>query len=136
MAKQVFNTYELSEMIYDFSDQGREQHQENQLLVCQELSPDMSFENLLPDFYYSYYENSMRHDETSHIVHYLPETYDHDELYRFSLAMKWCRCCSRHSHYKNVPFKSVEPLPESKALCNCSCRCRHLYRLFKSNNLI
>lgn len=59
-SKQVFNTRELSEMIYD---QGREEPQDIHYHVCQELSTDMSFEELLPEFYSWYYDNSMRHDE-------------------------------------------------------------------------
>jgi len=133
-AKQVFNTRELSDMIYDFNDQGREQHQDNQYHVCRELSTDMSFEKLLPEFYYWYYDNTMRHDETPHIIRFL-ESFTEDQLHLFSVSMKWCRCCSRHSHYKNVPFKPVDSLPESKCLCNCTCPCRHLYRLFNANEL-
>ena len=134
-AKQVFNTRELSEMIYDFSDQGREEHQDIHYHVCQELSIDMSFKELLPEFYSWYYDNSMRHDETPHIVRCLQYTYSDDQLRLFSLSMKWCRCCSRHSHYKTLPFKPVAPLPESKPLCDCACPCRHLYRLFQSTGL-
>ena len=134
-AKQVFNNRELSEMIYDFSDQGREEHQNIQYHVCRQLSSDMSFDTLLPDFYHWYYDNTMRHDVTSHIVRYLQETYTDDELCVFSVSMKSCRCCSRHSHYKTVPFKPVDPLPESKHLCDCACPCRHLYRLFNANEI-
>lgn len=132
-AKQVFDTHELAEMIYEFSDQGREEHQERHYDVCQQLLPDRSFEELLPDFYHWYYDNTMRHDETPHLVRCLQETYSEDQLRIFSLYMKWCRCCSRHSHYKTLPFKPTAPLPESKPLCNCSCPCRHLYRLFSEN---
>ena len=134
-AKQVFDTRELSALIYDFSDQGREEHQDNQYFVCQELSPNLAFEELLPNFYHSYYDNSMRHNVTPHIVQSLQDMYDDDALRVFAMSMKWCRCCSRHSHYKNVPFKPAEPVPESKHICDCACPCRHLYRLFNANGL-
>jgi hypothetical protein len=138
--KQVFGNDFISEMIYDFCDLGRDTHQRlmyqnrNHLLVDSDL-----FDHLLTEFYYVRYENWMRHDETPHLVEYLQETYDEEQLRQYSLHMKWCRCCSRHSHYKNVP-KPADPLPESKRVyknghLECACKCRHLYRLFKSNGL-
>jgi hypothetical protein len=142
MAKKVFDTRELSELIYEFSDQGREEHQGKQRQVCQALSPPdaplwgvSSFENILPNFYYTYYDNYMRHDEDHYLVKHLQEDYSDEQLSLYAEAMKRCRCCSRHSHYKNVPFKPNEPLPESKKNCDCACPCRRLYRLFKANQL-
>ena len=134
MAKQVFDSYDLSEIIYSFSKQGFDEHQERHAEVCTEIVQEPSFEDLLPDFYSWYYEDWMRHDETPHIVRCMQETYSVDQLRLFSLSMRWCRCCSRHSHYKTLP-KPNDPVPESKRICNCSCPCRHLYRFFKTNHL-
>ena len=136
MAKKVFESHELSELIYEFSDQGREEHQDMLYQVCQELTPDRSFEDVIPDFFHWYYDNSMRHQDLKpHIVRYIQETYSVEQVYNFSFSMLWCRCCSRHSHYKTVPYKPANPVPESKSVCDCACPCRHVYRLFKSNNL-
>ena len=135
MAKQVFDSHDLSELIYSFSKQGFDEHQEKHADVCEEIVQDFSFEDLLPDYYEWYYESWMRHDETPHILECLRITYTQDQLRLFSLSMRWCRCCSRHSHYKTVPFKPVNPVPESKCVCHCSCPCRHLYRFFKTHEL-
>ena len=126
---KVFDIPALVEAIREFSDQGRPEHQRYMREVRYDLLIDPSFEELLPEFYHVRYENWMRHDEIRHFVEHLEETYDKDQLRLFSLAMKWCRCCSRHSHYKNVPFKPADPLPESKRI-ECACKCRHLCRVF------
>ena len=133
--KQVFGNYFISEIIYDFCDLGRDQHQRWMDQNREAILIDDSFEVLLPEFYQVHYENWMRHDETPHLVEYLQETYGEEQLRRFSLSMKWCRCCSRHSHYKTVPFKPDDALPESNLGCQCSCPCRHMYRLFKRTGL-
>ena len=141
MAKQVFDSHDLSEVIYAFSDQGREEHQEKHYhvcreIVCKKIVQDTAFEDLIPEFYYWYYEDWMRHEDiTPHIVKCLQGTYIPKELRLFSLFMRWCQCCSRHIHYKTVPFKPADPVPESKNMNDCSCPCRHLYRFFKSTNL-
>jgi len=125
----------LVEAIREFSNQGRPEHQRCMDQLRYHIHIDPSFEELLPDFYYGYYEKWMRRDETPHLVEYLQKTYDEDELRQFSLSMKWCRCCSRHSHYKNVPFKPADPLPESKRI-ECACKCRRLYRVFTAYGLV
>lgn len=107
-----------------------EQHQENLHQVFEELFQDNSFEDLLPEFYHSYYDNRMRHDETPHIVSFLQESYSEDELHFFSMSMRWCRCCNRHRHYKTV----LQPA-HVKSNCRCGCPCRRLYRLFKTYDL-
>ena len=140
MAVEVLGNYFLSEIIYDFCDLGRDKHQRwmdqnrDHFLVDSDV-----FDELQSEFYYVRFENWMRHDET-HLVEYLQDTYGEEQLRQYALHMKWCRCCSRHSHYKNVPFKPANPLPESKRVymngyLECTCKCRHLYRLFKSNGL-
>jgi len=131
---KVFNNSSLVEAIREFSNQGFPEHQDCMRQIHYHLLIDPSFEDLLSEFYYVRYENSMRRDENPHIVEYLQETYDEGELRQFSLSMKWCRCCSRHSHYKNVPFKPADPLPESK-LVECRCPCRRLYRVFTAYGL-
>ena len=124
----------LVEAIREFSNQGRPEHEVLMGQLQHEIHIDPSFKDILPDFYQGYYENSMRRDENPHIVKYLQETYDEGELRQFALSMKCCRCCSRHSHYKNVSFKPADPLPESRRV-ECACQCRRLYRVFNAYGL-
>uniref|UniRef100_A0A6C0AHG7 Uncharacterized protein n=1 Tax=viral metagenome TaxID=1070528 RepID=A0A6C0AHG7_9ZZZZ len=124
----------LVEAIREFSNQGRPEHQACMDRLRNVIHIDPSFKDLLPDFYHWYYEKSM-HDENPHIVKSLRGMYDEKYLRQFSLSMKWCRCCSRHSHYKNVPFKPADPLPESKRTEACPCTCRRMLRLFTANGL-
>ena len=91
MAKQVFDSHDLSELIYSFSKQGFDEHQEKLHRVFGEMFQD-NFGEILPDFYKYYYDRSMRDDETYHIVQNLQQMYDDDELELFALAMRWCRC--------------------------------------------
>lgn len=140
--KQVFAIPELVEAIREFSNQGFSEHQclmdqnREDILIDSDL-----FDDLQAEFYLVRYENWMRHDVTPHIINYIQDTYGEDQLQQYALSMKWCRCCSRHSHYKNVPFKPADPLPESKRVykngyLECACKCRHLYRMLNSNGLV
>ena len=133
MAKQVFESHSLSEYIFAFSNQGYDEHQEKQAQLCEELFPERTFEEILPDFYMSYYENWMRHDETPHIVECVQITYDEEEIRVMALSMRWCRCCSRHQQHKTVSNPVVNgPKPRH---VKCGCPCRRLYRVFKANGL-
>ena len=111
MAKQVFESHELSEYIYAFSNQGYDEHQEKLHRVFGEMFKE-NFGGLLPDFYMTYYDRSMRNDETPHIVECLQNMYDDDELRCFAISMRWCQ----HN-------------PGQR------CDCRRLYPIFKEYQL-
>jgi len=113
MAKQVFESHELSEYIFAFSNQGYDEHQEKLHRVFGEMFQE-NFGKILPDFYMYYYDRSMRDDETYHIVQSLQNTYDDDELELFALAMRWCRC-------RDNPGQR--------------CDCQRLYPIFKEFRL-
>ena len=125
--KKIFAIPELVEAIREFSNQGFPEHQRGMDQMREHLLINESFE-LLNESYHS--EHWM-----CSFVEYLQE-YEEDELRVFSNAMKRCRCCSRHSHYKTEP-KPEEPVPESKRVygIQCACSCRHMYRLFRTNGL-
>ena len=113
MAKQVFESHDLSEYIFAFSNQGYDEHQEKLHRVFGEMFQE-NFGKILPDFYMYYYDRSMRDDETYHIVQSLQNTYDDDELELFALAMRWCRC-------RDNPGQR--------------CDCHRLYPIFKEFHL-
>ena len=89
MAKQVFESHSLTEYIYSFSNQGYDEHQEKLAQVFAELFQEPF--DVLAEFYHSYYDNSMRHDEPYHIAAFLQETYDDEELRLLLLSTRWCR---------------------------------------------
>ena len=60
------------------------------------------------------------------------KTYPPEARRRMLGRLRRCRCCSRHSHYKDVPYKPEFPVPESKQVGRCYCRCRAWYREFTS----
>ena len=93
MAKQVFESHSLTEYIYSFSNQGYDEHQEKLAQVFAELFQE-PFDEVLAEFYHSYYDNSMRHDEPYHIAAFLQETYDDEELRLLLLSTRWSRCMS------------------------------------------
>jgi hypothetical protein len=66
-------------------------------------------------------------------VLFLKDCYTQEERNEMMNRLLHCRCCSRHSHYKDRRFKPVDA-PESKDR-ECNCHCRHYARLFKRNNL-
>jgi hypothetical protein len=133
MAKKVFESHSLSEYIYEFSNQGYDEHREKQAQLCEELFTERSFDEVLPDFYMSYYDIWMRHDENPHIANYLQETYDEEELRVMALSVRWCRCCNRHRNYKTQP-KPVVNGPQRRHV-KCGCDCRRLYRVISEYGL-
>lgn len=68
-------------------------------------------------------------------VLFLRECYTHQELTEFKAKLKGCRCCSRHSHYRDVRYKPTTAVPESKKSISCFCHCRHYLRLFDRTHL-
>ena len=133
MAKLVFDSHSLSEYIYAFSNQGYDEHQEKQTQLHEQLFPERTFEDVLPDFYQTYYDDWMRHDETPHIVQYIQDTYGEEELRIMALSMRWCRCCDRHQRYK-TQSKPIAHGPKRRHV-KCGCPCRRLYRIFATNGL-
>jgi hypothetical protein len=113
MAKKVFESHELSEYIYAFSNQGYDEHQEKLHRVFGEMF-QADFGDVLTTFYTCYYDSSMRFNESPHIVECLQQMYDDDELQEFAQSMRWCRC-------RDNPGRR--------------CHCRRLYPIFKENEL-
>jgi hypothetical protein len=140
MAKRVFAMRELVELIYDFSDQGREEHQAKYEEVCAWIIPYYSIQALEYEFYAEYYDMRMRkHGEKKAFIEFVNFRFK-DEPWEtpqsFAKRLLRCRCCSRHSHYKTLPYKPEHPVPESLCMDECMCNCRHLYRRFQDCGLV
>ena len=122
MANQVF-----AMEIYDFGDAGRE-HRKKHLCVRHELG--LWFYDAVQEL-----ENSFYGDypcDRLGIDRYLEDLTLEDKL-DYVKYFKRCRCCSRHSHYK-TQAKPHDPLPESKRLGSCNCRCRRYARIAQANS--
>lgn len=72
--------------------------------------------------------------KSSAFVIFLKDCYTPDERRLMMQRLMRCKCCSRHSHYKDLKYKPDDAVPESKDK-GCQCNCRHYARLFKRNNL-
>jgi len=72
--------------------------------------------------------------KSSAFVIFLKDCYTTDERRLMMQRLMRCKCCSRHSHYKDLKHKPDDAVPESK-IKECKCNCRHYARLFKRNNL-
>ena len=114
MAKLVFDSHDLSEYIYAFSNQGYDEHQDKLHRVFSEMF-QANFGDVLPTFYMCYYDRSMRLNESQHIAECLQQMYDEDELQEFEQSMRWCRC-------RDNPGQR--------------CYCRRLYPIFKEYQLV
>jgi len=107
MAKQVFESHSLTEYIYSFSNQGYDEHQEKLTQVFAEMFQE-PYEDVLAEFYHSYYDRSMRHDEPFHIATFLQETYDDEELRLLLLSTRWSRCMSeRYQQLNRILYEIV-----------------------------
>ena len=135
MAKQVFAIPGLVEEIYDFGDVGRDVHRRKMLHIRDDLR--FWFYNAareLEDSYSSDYACARTHMSlfmSYGFISYVHENYSMDEIQDYAKYLKRCRCCSRHSHYK-TGTKPSNPVPESKFLTPCRCKCRYYYRLFQT----
>ena len=133
MAKRVFSVRELVELIYDFSDAGREEHQAKFAEVCEQIIPESSYW-VEKEFYTEYYDMRMRkRGEKNAFIDFVNECFKPQS---YAKQLLRCHCCSRHSHYKALPYKPQHPLPESLYIQECLCNCRHLYRRFMDYGLV
>jgi hypothetical protein len=112
MSKTVWNNPDLVRMIYGFGSE----HRERMKPVLEDLIIDLSG--------FVYNMETDRIDRTEH--QYLMQEFSYEEKKMFKDYFDHCRCCSRHSHYKNRP-KATIPVPESRVK-ECDCRCRELSR--------
>jgi len=130
MAKQVFAIQDLVEEIYDFGDAGRDVHREKLSAVKDEAR--LWFYDAAKELENSYYSSDYpRHRGNNPFLTYVQECYTLEDKLEYAKYFKRCRCCSRHSHYK-TEAKPQNPLPESKKIEKCHCKCRHYSRFFQS----
>ena len=110
--QSVWNNPDLVRVIYGFG-YG---HRERMKPVLEDLVVDISgfVENMESDL----------NDRT--VQQYLMQEFSYEEKKLFKDYFDRCRCCSRHSHYKNRA-KPRRPVPESNVK-ECYCRCRELSR--------
>ena len=124
MAKRVFAIPDLVEEIYDFGDAGRDAHRQKLNAVQDEVR--LWFYDSAKELESSYYSDTRYRGP---FLTYVKECYTLDDQLDYVKYFKRCRCCSRHAHYKTAA-KPQNPLPESKMLDNCHCKCRHYSRIF------
>jgi len=110
--QSVWNNPDLIRVIYGFG-YG---HRERMKPVLEDIVVDISgfVENMESDL----------NDRT--VQQYLMQEFNYEEKKLFKDYFDRCRCCSRHSHYKNRT-KATLPVQESKVK-ECDCRCRELSR--------
>ena len=131
MAKQVFAIEDLVEEIYDFADAGRDVHREKLNALQDEAR--LWFYDAAKELENSYFRSGYpRHrGKDKPFLSYVQECYTLEDQLDYAKYFKRCRCCSRHSHYK-TEAKPQNPLPESKKIDKCYCKCRHFSRFFQS----
>ena len=129
MSKQVFDTPELLEQIYDFGDVGRDAHRQKMMNLRDDVR--YWFYDAAKELEQSYYSSDYPQLRGGNpFVRYVRESYSAEDKLDYAKYFKRCRCCSRHSHYKTLP-KPLHPLPESKRVGLCYCKCRHYARIFQ-----
>jgi hypothetical protein len=130
MSKQVFDTRELLEQIYDFGDVGRDAHRQKMEQIRDHVR--LYFYDAAKELEASYYSSDYPQLRGGNpFVRYVRESYNVDDKLDYAKYFKRCRCCSRHSHYK-MAAKPAKPVPESKQVDRCYCKCRHYSRIFQS----
>ena len=133
MAKQVFAIPELMEEIYDFGDVGRDVHRKKMARLRDHVR--LHFYNAAQELEDSFYSSDYPQTRGNAFVQYVQDSYNLEEKLDYVKYFKRCRCCSRHSHYKNAA-KPANPVPESKQVEHCYCKCRHYSRIFHSEILV
>lgn len=134
MANQVFAIRELVEEIYDFGDAGRDVHREKLSAVRHEVR--LWFYDAAKELENSYCSDYPRYKgKDNPFLSYVQECYTLEDQLFYAKYFKRCRCCSRHSHYK-TEAKPQNPLPESKKMEKCHCKCRHFSRFFQSRMFV
>lgn len=106
-----------------------EVHQERMKQVMRDIGSH-GIEDIVTEFVHSDYCSRKESD----FVHFLTDGFTQAERSDMLVRLKRCHCCSRHTHYKNVPFKPADAVPESKKV-ECFCNCRHYTRLFARKTL-
>jgi hypothetical protein len=129
MASTVFQN-DLLRLVYGFGDVG---HRERMNEVRKELrNKEYSIGRIVADFA----ESDWASTSSSDFVLFVRECYTPDERQQMKTCLLRCKCCSRHSHYKDLKHKPDDAVPESEDPTEeCPCSCRHYARLFKRNNL-
>lgn len=128
MANKVFAIQELVEEIYDFADAGRDVHRQKLSALQDEVR--LWFYDAAKDLENSYYSDYTRYSgQDNPFLTYVQECYTLEDQLDYAKYFNRCRCCTRHSHYKTLA-KPLNPLPESKKIHKCYCKCRHLSRFF------
>jgi len=133
MANKVFAIQDLVEEIYDFSDAGRDAHREKLSAVQDEFRVWFydAADELETSYYISEYPRYRGGTQDNPFLSYVLECCTLEHQLNYAKCFKRCRCCSRHSHYK-TEAKPLNPLPESKKMEKCHCKCRHYSRIFQS----
>jgi len=118
MASKVFQNIDLVRAIYGFGAEHRERWTEvvNHFL-------ETNIHEIVSEFCDSDYHDR----KESAFLLFVKECYTPEERLGMLTRLRLCHCCSRHSHYKDVPYKPENPVPESNSL-PCYCHCRHMYR--------
>lgn len=109
---KVWNNPDLVRYIYGFG-YG---HRQRMKPVLEDIIIDIS------GFVYNMETDPIERTEQQ----YLLQEFSYEEKKMFKDYFDHCRCCSRHSHYKNR-CKATHPVPESRVK-ECGCRCRELSR--------
>ena len=129
MSKQVFDTRELLEQIYDFGDVGRDAHRQKMEQIRDDVR--LYFYDAAKELEASYYSSDYPQLRGGNpFVRYVRESYSAEDKLDYAKYFKRCRCCSRHSHYKTIR-KPANPVPESNDIQLCHCKCRHYARIFQ-----
>lgn len=128
IATNVFGSDDLLRLVYGFGDVG---HRERMTEIRKELhNEDYVIDQMTADFVGSDWCSPKQSD----FICFLRECYTPEERQQMKTCLLRCKCCSRHSHYKDLNYKPDNAVPESKTK-NCNCNCRHYARVFKRNNL-
>jgi len=116
---KVFGNIDLVRMIYGFGDGHREKMARVVLKT--------NLEDVMNEYCRSHYHTR----KVSSFITFLKESYTVKKRRKLLGRLQLCHCCSRHSHYKDVPIKPDDPVPESKKVDICHCNCRHWYRVLR-----
>jgi len=119
MASKVFENIDLVRAIYGFGPEHRQ--------LWSQVVLRKTIHDIMDEFCNSPYYTR----KASAFIDFLKEYYSLKERREIVGRLRLCHCCSRHSHYKDLPVKPVDPVPESKRVDTCHCNCRHTYRMLR-----
>jgi len=119
MASKVFNDLDMVRMIYGFGGEHRELWSKVKLVT--------TIHDVVDEFCDSDYHDR----KASAFILFVKDCYTLKERRKLLGRLRLCHCCSRHSHYKDMPYKPSDPVPESKKVETCHCNCRHTFRMLR-----